>query len=267
MFKTDYHVHIDWNPEKDLVEKMEEYAREADKWGITGIGFVEHYWNRQFPGHGKWYIPADAKRMTVLRAALTKAKLPAGMHGLIGCETEFDKNGTIPMTEEDIRQMDYVIVPHSHINMIDVVTEQDFTYDPEGCARYMEESFMGVMKHPLARYITILAHPFAPVGLDDQQDQILSYISDERFRRCARAAKKQGIALEVNSLTWKDKTEEELQSSQYIRFYRIAWQEGCSFVFGSDAHGPEQYQYLPKAMQIARESGILRTEESMHNIP
>ena len=21
MFKTDYHVHIDWNPEKDLVEK------------------------------------------------------------------------------------------------------------------------------------------------------------------------------------------------------------------------------------------------------
>ena len=163
--------------------------------------------------------------------------------------------------------MDYVIVPHSHINMIDVVTEQDFTYDPEGCARYMEESFMGVMKHPLARYITILAHPFAPVGLDDQQDQILSYISDESFRRCARAAKKQGIALEVNSLTWKDKTEEELQSSQYIRFYRIAWQEGCSFVFGSDAHGPEQYQYLPKAMQIARESGILRTEESMHNIP
>ena len=163
MFKTDYHVHIDWNPEKDLVEKMEEYAREADKWGITGIGFVEHYWNRQFPGHGKWYIPADAKRMTVLRAALTKAKLPAGMHGLIGCETEFDKNGTIPMTEEDIRQMDYVIVPHSHINMIDVVTEQDFTYDPEGCARYMEESFMCVMKHPLARYITILAHPVAPV--------------------------------------------------------------------------------------------------------
>lgn len=29
MFKTDYHVHVDWNPEKDLVEKMEEYAREA----------------------------------------------------------------------------------------------------------------------------------------------------------------------------------------------------------------------------------------------
>ena len=48
-----------------VVEKMEEYAREADKWGITGIGFVEHYWNRQFPGHGKWYIPADAKRISL----------------------------------------------------------------------------------------------------------------------------------------------------------------------------------------------------------
>lgn len=46
MFKTDYHVHVDWNPEKDLVEKMEEYAREAIQWGITTVGFVEHYWSR-----------------------------------------------------------------------------------------------------------------------------------------------------------------------------------------------------------------------------
>ena len=267
MFKTDYHVHVDWNPEKDLVEKMEEYAREAIQWGITTVGFDEHYWSRQFPGYGKWYTPTDVKKITALRDALVKAKLPEGMRGFIGCETEFDKNGTIPMTEEDIQQMDYVIVPHSHINMIGVVTEQDFTYDPEGCARYMEASFMGVMQHPLAKYITIVAHPFAPIGLDDQQDRILAYISDESFRRCARAAKDQGIALEVNSLTWKEKTEKELQRSQYIRFYRIAVEEGCTFVFGSDAHGPEQYQYFPKAIQIAREAGILETKLDMHNIP
>lgn len=257
MFETDYHVHVDGTPGEARRQKMEAYAQEAERWGISRIGFVEHYWNREFAGYGRWYTPEGPERIAGLREDLSEARLPEGMRGLLGCETEYNKEGVIPITQEDVRKFDYIIVPHSHINMRGVVTEQDFTYDPEGCARYMEKSFMGVMRHKIAEHITILAHPFAPVGLDDQQDRILSYIADKTFRECARAARDMGIALEVNSLTWQDKTEEELRQSQFIRFYRIAREEGCSFVFGSDAHRPQQYRYLPGARYIAREAGIL----------
>lgn len=101
--------------------------------------------------------------------------------------------------------------------------------------------------------------------MDEEQDAVLSYITNEEFIQSAGPPGTWGIALEINSLTWRGKTMEEVEHSEFIRFYRIAREEGCCFTFGSDAHGIRQYQYLPLAEKVAALSGI--TGEDMHNIP
>lgn len=256
MFQADFHVHSDWEPERSRKEKMKEYVQKAHALGILQIGFVEHYWNRKFFGAGQWYQPADKKLLLQIRQEAQQLELPEGMSVRIGCEGEYSKDGIIPLTEEDLECLDYCIIPHSHVNMTGVVCGRTFAKDPQGCAQFMLQSFMGVMRHPLAGRITILAHPFAPVGLDAQQDTILRSISDRQFIDCVRAARDLGIALEINSLTWIGKTAEQLKNSEFVRFYRIAKEEGCRFAYGSDCHGPGQYHCMPLAERVAELAGI-----------
>ena len=265
MFSADFHIHSDHESKRGRTEKMQEYVEEVYRHGMTTAGFSEHYWNGAFSGWGKWYQPQTTKQLEEIREAAQKVRLPEGIRIRIGCESEYSKDGVIPLTMEDVRALDYVIVPHSHLNMVGTVTEHSYQKDPKGAARYMVRTFMEVMRHKMAEHITILAHPFVPVGMDEEQDAVLSYITNEEFIQSARAARDMGIALEINSLTWRGKTMEEVEHSEFIRFYRIAREEGCCFTFGSDAHGIRQYQYLPLAEKVAALSGI--TGEDMHNIP
>lgn len=258
LFQADYHVHSDWEPERNRPEKMKEYIQKAYSLGILQVGFAEHYWNRNFFGFGRWYKPSGPELLIQIREDAQQLQLPEGMTVRIGCEAEYSKDAVIPLTQADFELLDYCIIPHSHINMTGVVTDRIFREDPEGCARYMLSSFMGVMRHPLAEHVTILAHPFAPVGLERQQNEILRYVTDREFRECARAARDMGIALEINSLTWAGKTLEELQNSEFIRFYHIAKEEGCRFAYGSDCHGAAQYDFIPLAERVAELAGIGR---------
>lgn len=263
MFYADYHAHSDCL--EGRVEKMQEYVQRAHERGIRRIGFSEHYWNGKFPGWGRWYKPRMTEDLYKIREDAAELSLPEGMSVRIGCETEFSQENVIPLTKEDLAALDYIVVPHSHINMTGVVTDRIFKGDPAGAAQFMINSFWALMAHPLAEQIDILAHPFAPVGMDEEQDEVLSYISDEEFRRCARAARDLGIVLEINSLTWRDKTMEQVEKSGFIRLFGIAKEEGCRFTYGSDAHRAEQYDLMPFAQRIAVLAGI--TREDMHNIP
>lgn len=256
LFRADYHVHSDWEPERNRTEKMKEYVQMAYSLGILQIGFAEHYWNQNFFGFGRWYRPSGPEVLFQIREAAEQLKLPEGMTIRVGCEAEYSKDAVIPLTREDLALLDYCILPHSHINMTGVVTDRIFDEDPEGCARFMLDSFMGVMRHPFAEHITILAHPFAPVGLEERQNEVLRYITDKEFRECARAARDLNIALEINSLTWAGKTLEELENSEFVRFYHIAKEEGCRFAYGSDCHGAAQYGFMPLAERIAELAGI-----------
>lgn len=263
MFYADYHAHSDCVSGR--VEKMQEYIQEAWSRGIRQVGFCEHYWNERFPGWGRWYKPRRTAEIQQLREDASKVSLPDGMSIKIGCETEFSKDHVIPLTQEDLAVLDYIVVPHSHINMTGVVTDLSFKGDREGAARFMLDSFWALMSHPMAEKIDILAHPFAPIGMDEEQDEVLSYISDEEFRKTARAVNDLGIALEINSLTWRDKTMEQVENSGFVRYFRIAREEGCRFTYGSDAHKAFQYDLLPYARRIAERAGI--SIRDMHNIP
>ena len=261
LFTTDLHIHSDYPAQADRLTVMRECASAAEENGLTTIGFSEHYWNRAFPGRGRYYEDRGPETLREIRRAVGQLQKETSVRILTGCESEFAMDGTIPLTEEDLSILDYVIVPHSHLNYIGVTASMDFTDHWKECAEYMVQTFRGVMRHPLADRITVLAHPFEPVGYGDHQNEILQWIPDVDFRACVQEARDHDIALEINSLTVKGFSPEEVVRSEWVRFFTIAREEGCRFTYGSDLHGTAQFAYKKLAEAVADASGI--TEERM----
>lgn len=263
-FTTDLHIHSDYPAQADRLSVMRECAAAARENGLETIGFSEHYWNRAFPGKGRYYEDRGPETLREIREAVRMLQEETPLKILTGCESEYGMDGTIPLTEEDLSLLDYVVVPHSHLNYIGVTTPHDYTDHWKECAEYMVQTFRGVTSHPLADRITVLAHPFEPVGYGEHQNEILRWIPDTQFRECVREAQDKGIALEINSLTVRGFSPEELVRSEWVRFYTIAREEGCTFVYGSDLHGTAQFAYKKLAETVAGEAGI--TDEMMLQI-
>ena len=176
----------------------------------------------------------------------------AGVRVLIGAEVEYAQHRPM-LKKEYCDQLDFVLIPHSHIHMRGVVL-------PDSCtnfalkAQYLKDSFISLLKHDVA---TAVAHPFSPLGHDAYGARaILSCLTDDDFAECFTLAREHGTAIELNGTAfWKDWNFKETMY-EHERVFAIARDCGCTFTIGSDAHSMDRLPEISKAVLMAQKLGI-----------
>lgn len=249
--KADLHVHTNISACGDqknaTADNMLTAAKES---GFSTVCFSNHLWDSEIEGASSWYAPQNFEHIMTIKEQLPHQ---SDMNVYVGAEVEFAtfKKNALAITEQHARELDIVLVPHSHTHMVDFVVSKDDCKDIETHARFLLKSFYAVLNNPLAKYIDVIVHPFAALYKQEWMDEAVNYISDEDLLTAFSQAAKQKIALEVNAGTFDSKTTEQAYNSGFIRMIRLAIKAGCNLTFGSDSHTPSAYKKtLPQVMAM-----------------
>ena len=213
----------------------------AEENGLTTICLTDHFWDPEIPGATEWYKIQDLDHI--------KEALPLpqsdNVRFMFGCETEMDKFFTIGVSDKLLGQLDFIIVPTTHLHMEGFTLDADIGFDEDGIKRRRElyvERFAKLLEADLPFHKTGIAHltcPLACARVKDGVIRLIDGISDETFRELFSSAAAKGLGIELNFDAFARAGAEK--EAEY-RPYRIAKECGCKFYFGSDAHHPEELE-------------------------
>jgi HisJ family histidinol phosphate phosphatase len=249
IFDHDFHIHTVYSNDTSKKATVEAYVTKAKELGLKKLGFAEHFWDDTVPGAFPFYVPLTFAHVSQLREDIAQFR-NQGVELFFGCEVEYDPVHRAPALSEAVaEQFDFVIVPnsHSHETMPKEYYDQKHKH-----AEFILNAFWDILRSPVSRYVTGVAHPFSLVRSPYPCDDLIELVSDSRFADLFGCAAEKGVALEVNvgslmgGLHQKGLTLETAEESQLIRMLRLGKQAGCKFFIGSDAHAVghlENHQY------------------------
>lgn len=247
----DLHIHTNLSEcSRDPLQTVENIVRYAAEHHIPTVGISNHVWDREIPGASDWYAPQDFDHILAIRR-----QIPSDLHGvrlLIGAETEF-AGGKIALTRAHRDELDYVLVPHSHIHMVGLVLPRDRVTDRQ-VANYLVESFLDLVSRNFA---TAIAHPFSPVGRTPENVKaITDCISDDAFAHCFSAAREHHAAIELNGSCFAREWNNPDLMRGHERMFSIARDCGVTFTLGSDAHALDELGNVDLSRRLANRLGI-----------
>ena len=188
----------------------------------------DDYWHR-------FYHPQTLHHVLKAREEIKRIDTK-GIRVLFGAEAEYDpKRGDISLSEEAGEILDFVLIPNSHTHMM----MPENRYEPyQAHADFMVKATWDILNSPLAKYVTALAHPFDAVACPYDKTLLYPLISDSEYREMFSCAREKNIAIEINTSSFLNKTEDEIRNNPKWAFFHIAKECGCLFTFGSDCHQP-----------------------------
>ena len=254
-FNYDIHIHTNLSSCANPDATVAGYVEQAQNTGLKVLGFADHLWDSKIPGVSKWYEPQNVEHVLQLKKEIPADGMMNGIRLLFGCETEFTCEGKLCLAEENMDLFDFILVPHSHTHM-GVIVPRDWIADSSSHAKYLMDSFLALVNHPLSNRITSIAHPFIPGTNHLICDEVQSFIPDSYFREAFHAAKEKGIAIELNGSCFISKDEKDIPNCEYVRIYSIAKECGCKFTYGSDNHSIFSERKLPVIEQFLTQCGI-----------
>lgn len=232
----DYHIHSQLSscsrhPEQTPARLLQ-YAQEM---GLSRICITDHYWDSTVPGASRWYEPQNfdhiAKSLPLPRAE--------GVEFLFGCETDLDKHGTLGIPASRFDDFDFVIIPTTHLHMKGFTLEDEDYCNTKRVAQLWVERFDLLLQKDLPFHKIGVAHLDCDLMNKASVAEFLctlERIPTEEMERLFSKAAKLGCGIELNTHFPPEQAETRL------RMYRVARACGCKFYFGSDAHGPDQFE-------------------------
>lgn len=247
----DLHIHTNLSVcSSDPEQTVENIVAFAKAHGVPAVAITNHVWDCEIPAGSDFYAQQPFSHIMKIRQ-----QIPEETHGvrvLVGAESEF-AGGHVMLKKEYRDQLDFVLIPHSHIHMYGLVL-------PKECknfalkAKYLKESFCDLVSKDAA---TAIAHPFAPLGCDPYGVRaILSCITDDEFAACFDLAKEHNTALELNGSEIYKVWNYAETLAEYERVFSIARDCGCTFTMGSDAHSVFALEYIDYSVKMANKLGI-----------
>lgn len=243
--RSNYHTHTPRCHHAEGTER--EYIEQAICAGFEALGFSDHA-PYLFDGDYRSRIrmdPADLADYCAVLHAL-QAEYQDRILVRIGLEMEYyPKLFARQMQFLRDYPLEYLILgQHALYNEQD----GDWTGRPTTEERLLDQYCGQTMEALDTGIFTYFAHP-----------DIFNFVGDpaaydRSMRRLCRKAKDCGVPLEINLLGQR----EEKQYPNPV-FWRIAAEEGCTAVLGSDAHVPEDV-FVPEMIErgeaLARETGV-----------
>ena len=242
----DLHMHTHLSSCAKPEATLEAYIAQASSLGLDTLGIADHMWDENVPlspddyWH-RFYHPQNLKH--VLRAREEIQSLDTkGLRILFGAEAEYDPvRSDIALSEEAGEILDFVLVPNSHTHMM----MPKGLYEPyQAHADFMVKATWDILNSPLAGYVTALAHPFDAVACPYDKTLLYPLISDSEYKEMFSAAREKNIAIEINTSSFLNKTNEEIRNHPKWAFFSLAKECGCKFTFGSDCHQPGSQQNI-----------------------
>lgn len=255
----DLHIHTNLSlcAARDTTAK--DYIPFAKEDGLTTLGFSNHLWDSDVAGASKWYSPQNLEHVLRLKRELPESGVIDGVRVLFGCETEFTYEWKLCLTEEHMDLFDFILAPHSHTHQ-SIVVPQDRVADIRDHAQYLMDSFLALIRHPLAHRITAVAHPFVPGTRYNLYNAAQALIPTGYFCEAFHEAKEKGIAIEVNGSCLTYLPEDEIPKCEYVRIYRLAKECGCKFTYGSDSHDHRDRRKIHLVERFLDQCGITESD-------
>ncbi|MEG0766615.1 MAG: PHP domain-containing protein [Clostridia bacterium] len=200
--------------------------------GYDTVCITDHLWDNDVVGASDWYAPQDIAHV---RQSLP-LPAPEGVRVLFGCETEYCGGQKLALARPHFDLFDFVVIPVNHMHM-------------RGLVRPMEvdtEEKMAVLFVERLESLLQLDLPFRKIGVahltcsltfrEGDIKKVFRAMDKTRLHRVFHTLAERGTGIELNAydfLAW------ETDPDTYLRLYRIAKEEGCTFYCASDAHDIE----------------------------
>ena len=215
-YRGDIHSHTKWS---DGRATMLEMARGAKARGYRYLGVTDHS-PRITVVHG-----LNAERL--LAQSHEMAEVQRGVEGITllqGIEVDILEDGSLDLPDAVLEILDVVIAsPH-------VKLRQE--------AAAMTQRMLRAASHP---HVDVIGHP---TGRRPGSREGATYDFELVFKEAA----KHGVAVEIDT----DPARMDLSPEMA----RLALECGCNFALSSDAHAPEEFDYVPMGAWMARRAGI-----------
>lgn len=208
----------------------------ARKNGFKTICLTDHFWDETVPGASKWYMPQNYSHISQAKP-LPQAE---GIRFLWGCETELDQYCHLGISKERMEEMDFIVVPTTHIHMVGFTVSEEDSKSVKRLAELWIERLDAVLDMDLPFHKVGIAHltGFLFPKAEEDQLEMMALIPEEEMRRCFGKAAQLGVGIELNLSTFHFPKE---QAELRLRPFKIAKECGCKFYFGSDAHVPTEF--------------------------
>lgn len=298
---SDVHVHnFLSNCSRDRTATAENYIKRYAELGIKVLGFANHTWDDRVPGNNDWY-----HKQNLTFEMQIKNQIPAdtlGVKVLIGAETEFcGMTKTLGMTAEGAKELDFLLIPHSHVHMRNfvmphipevlearkrierrLIEELGINEDKAAeMARQLKqkdlEPFFEGERTNYPKYVAdFLVQSFEDLMNHPELEKILKEVPvsiAHPFQPCGDGNISEEITSHISDETFhrlfKMAADRGIgleinpicNTPQRLRFNKIALEEGCKFTLGSDTHSIQGAENIFKTESTLEALGL--SEENL----
>ncbi len=238
VWDNDLHIHSQLSlcsrdPEQ-TPERILQYAKDN---GLKTIVLTDHCWDDKNIPSSDWYKYQDYE--------YCKRSLPLpkadGIEFLFGVESEMYKDFSIPLRREAFDELDFIVIPLTHMHMVGHAISQEQGATPENRAKAWVERFEAVLKMDLPFKKIGLAHLTCGLIAPKREDylKVLELLPEDKMTELFKKAAEVGVGIELNASDMSFAPEE---AETVLRMYRIAKEQGCKFYMGSDSHHPKGFE-------------------------
>lgn len=261
-FKVDHDFHIHSNLSlcaNDPEQNPERILRYAKENGLNTICLTDHFWDERVDGASRWYQLQNREHI--------KKALPLpqsdNIKFLFGAETDMDMHGTIGITKETFDELDFIIIPTTHLHM------EGFTISPEDSASIERRAQLWISRldHLLSQDLPFkrigIAHLVCSLLAKNHEDYlaILEMLDTNELVRLFTKAAKLGVGIELNQ---SDMNCPDSEVDIVLRVFKIAKECGCKFYLGSDAHTPDYFVNNKQIFERAVDRLKLTEDDKFH---
>ena len=255
----DLHIHSKLSScSRDPGQTTEAILRYAEENGLKKICITDHYWDERVPGVSSWYAPQNT---THIRESLPLPKSDK-VEFLFGCETEFNRHFTVGVSKERFDELDFVIIPTTHMHMDEFVLPEGFEDTCANRAKLWIERFDALLSQDLPFRKIGIAHPTCfLIDRRSEEDFVktLSLIPDEEIERIFTKTAALGCGIELNKTVM---CYEHGGRDANLRFYKIAKDCGTKFYLGTDAHHPDNFCGMRETFEpVIEELGLTEDDK------
>lgn len=269
LLEHNFHLHTTVSFCADKSATVKNYFDKFRKSRIKKVAFTDHFWDCKYAEpYNEWIVQYDFPYLERIKKEIeNEGEVPFKVY--FGCEVEYDASrGGVILTEETAEKFDFITVPNSHTHHF---LTADELADPVKTAEGMYRAYEDILNSSVSRYIDSIAHPFMAIKTPYDRNEIFKFISDERFLCLFDKTAEKGIAVEVNLSVFKNVTEdgtsvmmtnaEEVSETPYAKMIMLAKKAGCKLIFGTDAHGIEEYDKLSAPFAAVHEVLEIKNED------
>lgn len=228
----DYHIHTGLSScSGDAEQNPTSILNYAKENGLKEVVITDHFWDSAvYKTDYEFYRPQTFEHI--------KKSLPLPQSDEVkmyfGGETEMDKNYVVGVSQKAIDQLDFLIIPTTHMHMDGFTVREGLTLKDR--AEEYVTRLDKLLSYDLPFHKIGIAHLTCPLmarGENELHLSILDSIPDKTYLELYGKIAKLGAGFELNFLPYKYKKEE---LPRLMRPYELAKKAGCKFYLGSDNH-------------------------------